>query len=89
MPENTANTVEGKLDEIIALLAKLVSTERPKPQRLLRVGEAARYLRLSPGSVRALIQRGELPVVRPSNGNHAPWLIDVKDCDAWIERSKT
>lgn len=56
-------------------------------RRLLRLKPAAEYLSLSPGKLRALIQACEIPVVK--YGENAPWLIDVRDLDYWIERSKT
>jgi len=56
-------------------------------RRLLRLKPAAEYLSMSPGKLRALIQAGEIPVVK--YGENAPWLIDVRDLDSWIERSKT
>ena len=85
---NNAALIE-RLDVLAGLLRQLVAREQPKPRRLLRVTEAAHYLHISRGQLRGLIQRGEIPVVKQSDGNHVPWLIDVKDCDAWIERSKT
>lgn len=80
----------GKLDEIASLLHELVARERPKPQRLLRLSEAARYLHVSTGTLRSIIQRDGLPVIKAGNGDgHVPWLIDRADLDAWIERNKT
>jgi excisionase family DNA binding protein len=55
-------------------------------KRLLRLKEAACYLSLSPWKLRGLIQSAELPIVQP--GANAPWLVDVRDLDAWIERTK-
>ncbi len=65
--------------------AQLVKV-RELPARLMRVKEASKYLALSPGSIRAMVQRGELPAVIA--GDNAPWLLDVKDLDAWIDRHK-
>jgi excisionase family DNA binding protein len=59
---------------------------RELPARLMRVKDASRYLAISPGSLRAMVQRGELRAVIP--GNNAPWLLDVKDLDTWIDRHK-
>jgi excisionase family DNA binding protein len=56
------------------------------PARLMRVKDAAKYLAMSKGGIRALVQREELPAVIP--GNNAPWLLDVKDLDRWIEKHK-
>ncbi len=60
---------------------------RTEPQRrLLRLKAAAVYLSLSAGTLRTIIQRGELPIIR--YGDNAPWLLDRADLDAWIERHK-
>ena len=61
-----------------------ISTTRNK--RLLRTKEAAAYLSLSPWKVRRLIQDGRLPVVHDGDG--APFLLDVRDLDGYIERNK-
>jgi len=62
------------------------TTVIPQSRRLLRLKQAAEYLSMSPGKLRALIQAGEIPVVK--YGKNAPWLIDVRDLDHWIERNK-
>jgi excisionase family DNA binding protein len=59
---------------------------RELPARLMRVKDASKYLAISPGSLRAMVQRGEIQAVIP--GNNAPWLLDVKDLDSWIDRHK-
>jgi len=56
------------------------------PKRLMRLKEAANYVSLSPGKLRAIIQRDEIRIVR--YGEHAPWLIDIRDLDAWIDQHK-
>jgi excisionase family DNA binding protein len=56
------------------------------PKRLLRLKDAAAYLSLSPGKLRAVVQKGELPIVR--YGENAPWLLDVRDLDLWVDRHK-
>lgn len=88
MTEFETNPTLAKLDEIAGLLRELVSRERPKPQRLLRLREAAHYLHISVGQLRGVIQRGELAVVRQSDGTRAPWLLDRTDLDGWVEKSK-
>ena len=55
-------------------------------RRLLRLKPAAAYLSLSTWTLRTIIQRGELPVVR--YGENAPWLLDIRDLDAWVDRHK-
>jgi excisionase family DNA binding protein len=57
-------------------------------RRLLRLRPASEYLSVSPATVRTLCQRGEIPIIRLTETGHAPWLIDVRDLDAWIERVK-
>jgi Helix-turn-helix domain len=59
------------------------------PRRALRLKAAGEYLSVSPGTIRTLIQRGELAIVRICENDHAPWLVDQKDLDALIERRKT
>ena len=88
MPDPETNSVVAKLDEIASLLRELVSRERPKPQRLLRLSEAARCLHISVNQLRTLIQNGELEIVRQSNGSRIPWLIDREDLNRWIEKAK-
>jgi excisionase family DNA binding protein len=56
------------------------------PARLMRVKAAAEYLAISVWTLRAIVQRGDLPVVTP--GANAPWLLDVEDLNRWIERNK-
>jgi excisionase family DNA binding protein len=55
--------------------------------RLVRLKGGAAYLGMSPWQLRNLVQRGELPVVKISDGG--PWLLDLRDLDAWVERNKT
>lgn len=57
-------------------------------KRLLRLKPAAEYLSVSPGTLRGIIQRGELPIIKLAETGHSPWLIDRVELDAWIERSK-
>ena len=57
-------------------------------RRLYRLKEAAQYLAVSPGTLRSIIQRGELPIIKLAETGHSPWLIDRRELDAWIERSK-
>ena len=63
------------------------TTATPHSRRLLRLKPAAQYLSISPGKLRALIQAQEIPIVK--YGENAPWLIDVRDLDHWIERNKS
>ena len=68
------------------------------PPRLRDRDGAAHYLQLSTRSIDRLIETGQLPIVRlpverARNSNHGQEanrrvLIDVKDLDSLIERSK-
>ncbi len=60
--------------------------DSPISPRLLRLKLAAEYLGRSPKSLRAMIQRGELPVIKTED--HAPFLIDLCDLNRWIENHK-
>ena len=59
---------------------------QPRERRLLRLKDAAQYLSLSPWKLRYIVQSGQLPIVR--YGENAPWLLDVRDLDGWVERNK-
>jgi excisionase family DNA binding protein len=59
---------------------------QPSSRRLLRLREAAQYVSLSPWKLRRLVQDGQLPVVK--YGENAPWLLDVRDLDNWVDRHK-
>ena len=53
--------------------------------RILRVREAAEYLGSSPWKVRQLIADRRIPFVQDGDG---PFLLDIRDLDGFIERSK-
>ncbi len=59
---------------------------QPSARRLLRLREAAQYLSVSPWKLRHIIQSGELPIVKYKE--NAPWLLDVRDLDGWVEHNK-
>jgi excisionase family DNA binding protein len=56
--------------------------------RLLRLSAAAKYLSVSPGTLRRLIQAGKIPVLKISDGENVPWLIDVDELNQFVEREK-
>lgn len=58
-------------------------------RRLLRLRPASEYLSVSPATLRTLCQRGELPIIKLAEAGHSPWLLDVRDLDNWIDRTKT
>lgn len=55
--------------------------------RLVRIKNAAAYLGISTWKLRDLVQQGRLPVLR-GEGKYAPWLFDVRDLDAFVDREK-
>lgn len=57
-------------------------------RRLLRLRPASEYLSISPAKLRQIVQREGLPVIQLSENGHAPWLLDVRDLDAWVDRTK-
>jgi excisionase family DNA binding protein len=59
---------------------------QPSLRRLLRLKEAAEYVSLSPWKLRKLVQDGQVPIVK--YGENAPWLLDLRDLDSWVERHK-
>lgn len=65
------------------------STQRQNiSPRLLRVAQAAEYLRIGTKAVRHLVASGALPYVQLKPGN-SPFLLDVCDLDRFIEQEKT
>jgi excisionase family DNA binding protein len=54
--------------------------------RLLKAKSAAKYLSMSTWKLRNLVQAGEIPCV--IGDGTSPWLFDIKDLNAWIERRK-
>jgi hypothetical protein len=83
-----SGTIAERLDEIISLLRTLISVERPKPSRLLRLKDAACYIAVSPWKLRGLVQNGEIPVVKNGDCAGGAWLLDLRDLDEWISRTK-
>jgi len=55
--------------------------------RLVKIKAAAAYLAKSPCSIRCLVQTGRLRYI-PGDGPTAPWLFDVRELDAFIEREQ-
>jgi hypothetical protein len=54
--------------------------------RLLKMQLAAKYLSMSIGSLRRLIQADEIRVIRVGEKT-APWLLDIVELNAWVERN--
>lgn len=64
---------------------KTKTAGNPAP-RLMKVKEAARYLSISPWTLRKLVQTQQLRIVKLDD--RGPWLIDTKDLDHFIEGRK-
>lgn len=71
----------SRTDQVTVLSASAISR-----RRLMRIKEASTYLSLSPWKLRQLVQSGKLPVVQDTEGS--PFLLDVRDLDGYVERSK-
>lgn len=54
-------------------------------QKLLKPGEAAKYLAISPRHLWDLAKKGEVPVVRIGRATR----YDIRDLDSWVEEQKT
>lgn len=57
-------------------------------RRLLRVRAAARYLGVGVKRIRSLVLLGELPPIQFKAGSNSPFLLDVRELDKFIEKSK-
>lgn len=55
--------------------------------RLLDLADAARYLSMGDKALRELLRKGTLPYVQTIAGR-SPYLLDIRDLDKWIEKSK-
>ncbi len=61
-----------------------IEITRALPKRLYNVREAAVYLGRTTWAVRGMIAAGKIPYVR--DGRRI--LLDIRDMDVWIEKSK-
>lgn len=60
------------------------SSDLPLPRRLCSIQEAAVYLAVSDWTVRRMVWAGALPHIR--RGRRI--LLDLRDLDSWIDRTK-
>lgn len=65
------------------------SEGKPPEKRLLRIREVAKYLNLHPNMVRDMIRRHELKAIIRRPGRPVGWLVDIQECDRWIEKNST
>ncbi len=61
------------------------SGEELRP-RLLKLAAASKYMSMSAGKLRGIVQRGELAVIR--GDGTSPWLLDIREIDKWIDQQK-
>jgi excisionase family DNA binding protein len=73
--------------ELVTHAVRRVQRSAEIPPRLLDVDDSARYLGMSDKAVRELITQGDLPYIQKIVGR-SPYLVDIRDLDRWIERSK-
>ncbi len=83
---DTQNDRRIQLCEVSRSTAMTQSESTLPRRRLYRLKAAADYLSMSPWKLRRLIQEGHLPVVQDVDGS--PFLLDVRDLDAYVERNK-
>jgi len=55
--------------------------------RLVKTKQAAEYLAISQWKLRNLVQQGAIPYIEDGGGT-SPWRFDLRDLDAYIERSR-
>jgi len=61
--------------------------DAPLKPRLVKTRQAAEYLAISQWKLRNLVQQGLIPYIEDGGGT-SPWRFDVRDLDAYIERSR-
>ena len=83
----TMSRVEDSAANILHFRETTESTQKQSPpkKRMMRVREAAAYLGSSPWKIRQLIADRRIPFMQDGDG---PFLLDVRDLDGFIERSK-
>ena len=53
----------------------------------MKTKQAAEYLAISQWKLRNLVQQGLIPYIEDGGGT-SPWRFDLRDLDAYIERSR-
>lgn len=75
------------MSKIVPTLQAVPTTSEVIPKRWLTVQEAALYLGVCPTTLRNILRRGDVRVVRRSPGS--PYSIDIRDLDHYQEKRKT
>jgi hypothetical protein len=82
-----SNLGSGREQETLSVKgASRMATAPTLTRRLLRTKQAAAYLSMSEWKLRRLIQSAIFPIVQDHEGG--PFLLDVRDLDAYIEGNK-
>jgi excisionase family DNA binding protein len=66
---------------------KSAKQESSIARRLVKTKQAAEYLAISQWKLRNLVQQGLIPYIEDGGGT-SPWRFDLRDLDAYIERSR-
>jgi excisionase family DNA binding protein len=61
--------------------------QAPIVPRLVKTKQAAEYLAISEWKLRNLVQQGVIPFIEDGGGT-SPWRFDLRDLDAYVERSR-
>lgn len=84
MGDNLAMLTPEEIERIAErVVARLSGPAAIKP-RLLTIEDAGRYLGRTPGAIRTLEFRGQLPAIRADSRI----MFDIRDLDAWIDRNR-
>jgi excisionase family DNA binding protein len=83
---NTSKIVRN-IEDLTSRALQRVQRGTQIPPRLLDIDDSAKYLAMSDKGVRELIVEGQLSYVQKIPGR-SPYLIDIRDLDKWIEKSK-
>jgi excisionase family DNA binding protein len=84
---NSTDDLLTNVAELVMHAVRRVQRGAEIAPRLLDVDDSARYLSMSDKAVRELISQGELAYIQKVPGR-SPYLLDIRDLDRWIERSK-
>jgi excisionase family DNA binding protein len=84
---NSSDDLLANVTELITHAVRRVQRAAEIQPRLLDIDDSARYLSMSDKAVRELITQGELAYIQKIPGR-SPYLIDIRDLDRWVERSK-
>ena len=85
-PANPADAFSALIEAAVASgIKKALDFDADTNKRLLSVEQAATYLALSEREIHNMIAGHDLPAVK--RGRRV--LLDVRDLNGWIERSKT